>query len=250
MFEKWRKEQAKLNWANHNLRSSAENWHTASRKAHYQYMATSCGLPIIQDPQDVCILSDIIWDKKPDLIIATGIARGGSIVHHAHALAALNQIDIQNGIMPNRKVLGIDIDIRTETKNCLANHPLNFMFETFEGTSVGQETIDAVRQKAFLYNKVMVVLDSNHTEEHVTQELYAYSEFVTQNMPLFVMDTGIEFAPEESFSLKRPWSKGSNPYTSVEKFIKSTVGSGFIIDTSYQERYIITSSPDGLLIKR
>lgn len=248
-FSKWRTEQAGKNSHDSELLDASQKWHTVSRKKHYQYMVSSCGLPIIQDPQDICILSELVWNFKPDVIIETGVARGGSIVHHAHGLAALDHIDLHSGISKKRRVIGIDIDIRQETRAALTNHPLTFMFDLIEGSSIAPETVKAVNDRVGKQEKTMVILDSNHEEQHVSAELEYYSQFVTSGMPLFVMDTGIEFAPADSFSEERPWKKGSNPFTAVEKFLKTDIGSNFSINYDYEKRYIISSSPSGLLIR-
>lgn len=248
-FLKWRTEQAEKNWQDPELLSSSQQWHTISRKKHYQYMISSCGLPIIQDPQDLCILSELVWNFKPDVIIETGVARGGSIVHHAHGLAALDHIDRNNGLSKNRRVIGIDIDIRDETRTALTNHPLAFMFDLIEGSSIAPDTVKAVSDLVGSQERTMVILDSNHEEQHVSAELEYYSQFVTSGMPLFVMDTGIEFAPEDSFSEERPWRKGSNPFTAAKKFLETDMGRDFSINHDYEKRYILSSSPSGLLIR-
>lgn len=248
-FSKWRTEQAERNWQDSELLDASQHWHTVSRENHYQYMLKSCGLPIIQDPQDICILSELIWDFKPDVIIETGIARGGSIVHHAHSLAALDYIDQNNGISKRRRVIGIDIDIRDETRVALTNHPLAFMFDLIEGSSIAADTIKAVNDRVGDQEKTMVILDSNHEEQHVNAELEHYSKLVTNGMPLFVMDTGIEFAPADSFAEERPWGKGSNPYTAMKTFLDTDTGNDFSINLEYEKRYILSSSPSGLLIR-
>lgn len=250
LFAEWRSLQANKNHKNKDLIHIKDRWHTQSRKCFYQYMATSCNLPIIQDPQDICMLSDLIWDFRPDLIIETGVARGGSLVHHAQGLAALNFIDLNKDIPFSRKVLGIDIEIRDETKEALDRHPLKFMFETIEGSSIDVKIAAKVKKIASDYEKVMVVLDSNHEENHVLSELEIYSRLVSFGMPLFVMDTGIEFAPKSSFSETRPWSVGSNPYTAVMKFLQKKSGKKFVLNDEYEKRYLLTSSPSGLLIKK
>lgn len=239
------------NSRNIDLLNKAKDWHDASRKANYAYMFESFNLPIIQDPQDICMLQEIIWKTKPTVIIETGVARGGSIVLSAAILAVLNYCDIlHKNSSVLRKVIGVDIDIRQHNRKAILDHPLAPMIELIEGSSIDQITVNNVISKIPENSSVMVILDSNHSEEHVLNELNLYSKLVSDGFPLIVMDTGIEFAPNETLNLNRPWCKGNNPYTAVQKFLKKPEGRSFSIDREIEKRHIITCAPEGILFKK
>jgi cephalosporin hydroxylase len=249
-FDDWCSKTAKENYSNDSFRSGAHTWHELTRKFRYQYLMRSCGLPVIQDPQDIVYLSELVWDFKPNVIVETGVARGGSIALHAANLSTLSQIDQHNGINRNRKVIGIDIDIRQPTRTALDNHPLSFMMTLIEGSSIDSWTFDQCRQMVSSDDSVLVILDSNHEEEHVIAELELYGELVGSGNPILVMDTGIEFASPGSFSEARPWKPGSNPYTAVKKFLTTSLGKNFYIYKEYEYRYVLTASPSGLLLRK
>ena len=247
-FYENRRKTAAYNWENNEIRKAAIDWHNASRKIDYQYMFEMCGLPIIQDPQDVCMLQEVIWHIKPTLIIETGIARGGSLMLSAMSLAALSFLDSlsQNGSI-ERKVIGIDIDIRDHNRANILDHPLAPLITMLEGSSTSLTVAEEVKRFVRPEDKVLVILDSNHTEEHVLNELEIYSQLVSPESAIVVMDTGIEFAPQESFNTKRPWSIGSNPYTATKKFLNSDYGQNFEVDRQIEMRHLISSAPEGLL---
>jgi len=209
-----------------------------------------CGLPIIQDPQDICMLQEILWKIKPTVVIETGVARGGSLILSAVILAALSQAEVINGNSTiKRRVIGIDIDLRKETLANLREHPLGNMIELIEGSSIDPDVGFAVSKSIAPDDLVMVILDSNHEEEHVLGELMLYSDFVSPGSAILVMDTGIEFAPPDSFSVKRPWAPGSNPYTATKKFLSTDKGEDFIVDQTFEMRMMITCATEGLLLR-
>ena len=245
-----RKSTAKSNYRNDELKYAARNWHDISRKFNYQYMFEMYGLPIIQDPQDIVMLQELIWKSKPSIIIETGVARGGSLVLSASVLAVLDRCDENEVSKQNRrKVIGIDIKITKESREAIESHPLNFMIDLIEGSSVDTATLESLKQRIPNNSSVMVILDSNHTHEHVREELAAYSNLVTEGMPLIVMDTGIEFADESTLNLERPWKKGNNPYTAVKEFLNSDLGHLFKVNQEIEERHIITCAPEGVLFR-
>lgn len=250
-FFKKREEDSANNFNNKELRSTARLWHNTSRKFHYQYMFQWLGQPIIQDPQDIILSQEIIWDVKPDLIIETGIARAGSLCLSASILASLCHSDSLNGVQGiNRVVLGIDLDIRPHTKKALAAHPLSKMIHTIEGSSISPEVKQAVTDFTTDFSNILVILDSNHEENHVLEELNFYAQFVGRESAIIVMDTGIEFADQKTFSTERPWRPGSNPYTATKIFLKSKLGSNFSVDNSIAQRHLITCAPEGVLRRR
>lgn len=201
----------------------------------YSYNFDWLGLPIIQFPQDIIAIQEIIWRTKPDIIIETGVARGGSLVLSASILHLLNG---------NGKVIGIDIDIRPHNREAIENHPLAFRIELLEGSSIDAHTIEQVKKQINPTDKVMVILDSNHTHDHVLKELELYSPLVTKDCYLVVMDTVVEDMPKDTFT-DRPWGKGDNPKTAVHEFLKAS--NRFEIDESIHHKLLITVAPDGYL---
>lgn len=245
-----REKKALSNSRNDILLESARNWHNMSRLHDYQYMFEVFGLPIIQDPQDIVMLQELIWKYKPDIVIESGVARGGSIVLSASILAILNYVDSTNKrSVKNRGVIGIDIEIRPATHQSISKHPLNPLIKLVEGSSTDQMTLQKVKSLIPRASSVMVVLDSDHTHNHVLKELELYSELVTLGMPLVVMDTGIEFADPSSLNASRGWSHGNNPYSAVQSFLGTTQGQSFEIFKDIEIRHLITCAPDGVLLK-
>jgi cephalosporin hydroxylase len=206
--------------------------------------------PIIQLPQDIIALQEIIWKVKPDIIIETGIAHGGSLAFSASMLALLDYCDAMmagetlDPRKPNRKVIGIDIEIRPHNKKALDNHPMRNRMELIEGSSIDPEIVRQVRSLADEKKRILVCLDSNHTHEHVLGELNAYADLVTQESYCVVFDTIVEDLPDDFFP-DRPWGPGNNPKTAVHEFLKTHPE--FEIDKSIEHKLLITVSPDGYL---
>ncbi|MBC8502035.1 MAG: cephalosporin hydroxylase family protein [Nitrosopumilus sp.] len=207
---------------------------TNSAKYKYSYHFTWLGRPIIQFPQDIIAIQEIIWEIKPDLIIETGIAHGGSLILSASILELIG----------NGEVLGIDIDIRSHNKKSIENHFLSKRIQMIEGSSVDKETVSKVEEIAKEKKRILVILDSNHTHEHVLKELELYSKFVKKDSYLIVLDTIIEDMADDSFP-DRPWNKKNNPKTAVWEFLKNN--DRFKIDKKIQNKLLITVAPDGYL---
>jgi cephalosporin hydroxylase len=201
----------------------------------YTYNFDWLGLPIIQFPQDIIAIQELIWKTKPDIIIETGVARGGSLMLSASILHLLNE---------KGKVVGVDIDIRPHNREAIESHPLAFRIKLVQGSSVDQCTLDQVKKHVQSDKKVMVILDSNHTHAHVLKELEIYSPLVTRGCYLVVMDTGIDDMPADHFP-DRPWGEGNNPKTAVHEFLKSD--KRFEIDKDIPNKLLITVAPDGYL---
>jgi cephalosporin hydroxylase len=214
----------------------AQKYHDALVEEKYAHRFSWLGVPIIQEPQDIVAVQELIWKVKPDLIIETGIAHGGSLVLSASMLSLLGG---------ERTVVGVDIDIRKHTKEMLATHPMRDMITTIESDSTKPSTVDFIREVAMAHRTIMVLLDSNHTHKHVLAELKAYAPLVSIGSYCVVFDTGIEDLPYTLIDLNRPWGKGNNPKTAVHEFLKDNIG--FVIDKEIEEKLIITSSPDGWL---
>jgi len=219
-------------------------------EGEYVYNFDMLGRPIIQMPQDILAIQEIVWSVKPDLIIETGIAHGGSLILSASLLAQLDLVDaIEKGgrINPkesNRKVLGIDIDIREHNFKEIKSHPMNSRIQMIQGSSVDPDVVKQVTQIAEKFDKVLVCLDSNHTHKHVIAELEAYAPLVSVGSYCVVFDTIIEDMPVELFP-DRPWGPGNNPKTAVWEYLKTH--SEFEIDRSIQHKLLITVAPDGYL---
>lgn len=192
------------------FRSLSKAWMTKSVERKYSYQFDWLGRPIIQYPQDLIAIQEIIWKVKPDLIIETGIARGGSLIFYASLLSLLGG---------KRKVLGIDIELRSHNRRAIRNHPLSKKILIIEGSSVDPVTLKKVAAIAKQYKKMLVILDSNHTHDHVLQELQSYSGFVSKGSYLIVLDTVIDELPDAIFR-GRPWKKGNSPKSAVNVFLR------------------------------
>jgi cephalosporin hydroxylase len=201
----------------------------------YTYNFTWMGLPIIQLPQDVFAMQEIIWRVKPDLIIETGIAHGGSLIFSSSMLELIGG---------EGQVLGIDVDIRPHNRVEIEKHPMFKRITMIEGSSIDKEIVKQVYNFAQDKRRVLVVLDSNHTHDHVLKELELYSPLVTKDSYLVVFDTAVEDMPEDFFP-DRPWGKGDNPKTAVWEFLKTN--KRFEIDKNMEAKLLITAAPDGYL---
>lgn len=226
------------------LKFQARSWSMLTNQINYTYNFEWMGRPIIQYPQDIIALQEIVAKVKPDLIIETGIAHGGSLVLSASLLSLL---DVMEGVDPrksSRKVVGVDIDIRSHNRKALDEHPLRFKMEMIEGSSIDPQVIKQVRSHADCVNTVLVSLDSNHTHEHVLAELNAYADLVSVGSYCIVFDTAIEDLPSGSFP-DRPWGVGNNPKTAVHEWLKTHTE--FQIDNNIDNKLIISVAPDGYL---
>jgi cephalosporin hydroxylase len=192
------------------------------------------GRPIIQFPQDIVALQEIIWSVKPDVIVETGIAHGGSIIFSASMLELIG----------NGEVVGVDIDIREHNRREIENHPMFKRVTMIEGSSVDEKIVERVKSHVEGKERVMVILDSNHTHEHVLAELKLYSPLVTRDSYMVVFDTIVEDMADDHFG-DRPWGKGDNPKTAVWEFLKTH--NEFEIDKRIQDKLLITVAPDGYL---
>lgn len=235
------------------LNKIASSFLTESVETNYSYNFKWLSRPIIQYPQDIVATQEIIWKVKPDLIIETGIAHGGSLVLSASILALLDYSDaVDAGISlnpktPSRKVIGIDIDIRKHNLEALNLHPMRNRMELIEGSSIDPDIVSKVHKLSSKYNRIMVFLDSNHTHEHVLEELKAYAPLVASGSYCVVFDTVIEDLPKNSAN-NRNWGIGNNPKTALREFIESNPD--FSIDFSIQDKLLITVAPDGYLKRK
>jgi cephalosporin hydroxylase len=216
------------------LQAAAADFMRASTPTKYSYNFEWMGRPIIQYPQDMVAMQEIIWRVRPDLIIETGIAHGGSLVFYASLLEVLGK----------GMVLGIDNDIRTHNYAEIVRHPLAHRITMIEGSSTDPRTVEKARAVAADCSAVIVCLDSNHTHAHVAEELRLYAELVTPGGYLVVFDTIIEHLPSGMYT-DRPWGKGNNPATAVRDFLKADAR--FSVDEEYDHKLLITVAPGGYL---
>lgn len=237
---------------NLDFKSLTSEWMTYSAKLNYSYNFSWFGRPIIQYPQDLMALQEIVWKVKPDLIIETGIAHGGSLIFSASLLALLdicdNNVTGSDWLLAksSRKVLGIDIDIRPQNKKAIEGHPLSKSIMMIEGSSTDTNIFQQVSKVAENFKKILVVLDSNHTHSHVLQELQLYSKLVSRGSYCIVFDTIIEDLPPNLFE-NRDWSVGNSPKTAVREFLSNN--KEFQIDGTIENKLSITVAPSGYLIK-
>lgn len=246
-FEKEVAARVAANPGDEALCTSAAAFMRSSIAGMYSYNYSWLGRPVIQYPQDMMAMQEIIWQVKPDLIIETGIAHGGSLIFSASMLALLDACDMETGVataMPRRKVLGIDIDIRSHNRAAIEGHPMASRIQMIQGSSIAREVIEEARAVAAHYSRTLVCLDSNHTRDHVLAELQAYAPLTSQNSYCVVFDTVIEDMPKEMFR-DRPWGPGDNPKTAVREWLKANPG--FEIDKDIQNKLLITVAPDGYL---
>jgi cephalosporin hydroxylase len=231
-------------------REASGRWISCCFKRQYMYNFSWLGRPIIQLPQDIVALQELIWAVQPDLIIETGIARGGSLVLSASMLALLDMCDaIEAGakidpIKSTRCVVGIDIDIRPHNRAAIEAHPMASRIRMVQGSSIDPTIVAQVRAMATGYKRVLVCLDSNHTHEHVLAELDAYAPLVTPGSYCVVFDTVVEDVPKSMFP-DRPWGPGNNPKTAAWQWLKSHPE--FEIDLSIPDKLQLTVAPDGYL---
>lgn len=216
----------------------------------YSYNFSWQGRPIIQYPQDIIAMQELIWSIKPDLIIETGIAHGGSLIFSSAMLAQLDLCDAivsKSIIDPNnskRKVLGIDIDIRQHNYQAIKSHPMSSRIEMLQGSSIAPEVVSQVKDIAKDYETILICLDSNHTHDHVLAELEAYAPLTSLDSYCVVFDTVVEDMPKDT-SVARPWKPGNNPKTAVWEYLKTHPE--FQIDKNIQNKLLITVAPDGYL---
>ena len=252
-FEKEKKYRLANNSVDSGLRRAAAGFMRESIRAQYSYNFRVLGRPVIQYPQDIVAIQELIWQIKPDLIIETGIAHGGSLILSASMLALLDYCDaVENGELldpkaTKRRVLGIDIDIRAHNRAAIEAHPMAHRIDMIQGSSIAPEVIAQVQAQAAGYERVVVILDSNHTHAHVLAELQAYAPLVSQGSYCVVFDTVIEDLPAGMYP-DRPWDVGNNPKTAVREYL--TQNPNFEVDEDMEAKLLITVAPGGYLRRR
>jgi cephalosporin hydroxylase len=220
--------------ADESLRDVTRDWFNRTCEYKYSYNYTWLGIPIIQYPQDIVALQELVWRIRPELIIETGVAHGGSLVLSASLLELIGG---------SGRVVGIDIDIRSHNRTAIEAHPMMKRITLIEGSSISDETFTRVEGLASGRSPVLVILDSNHTHDHVARELELYSKLVTTGSYLIVFDTVIEDMPGPFHG--RPWGRGNNPKTAVREFLKTT--QRFVVDADLESKLLVTVAPEGYL---
>jgi cephalosporin hydroxylase len=244
------------------LRHKTVDWVGDTCRYKYSYNFTWLDRPIIQYPQDMVAIQELIWRVKPDLIVETGIAHGGSLILSASMLAL---IDYSEAVVSNsqldpkasrRRVLGVDVDIRVHNRAAIEAHPLAHKIHMIQGSSTDPDVIRKVHEYAKDYSRILLCLDSNHAHDHVLAELEAYAPLTTPGSYCVTFDTIVEDLPDDLF-YDRPWGKGNNPKTAVREYLKRLKDEGrkaidggrlmFEIDRQIENKLLVTVAPDGYL---
>lgn len=242
-------------------RGASDRWLDLAFRRRYMYHFSWLGRPIIQLPADMIAMQEVIWQVKPDLVVEMGIADGGSLVLSASVLALLDLVDARTEnpnepIRPRRSVLGVDIDIRPHNRRAIEEHPLADWIEMFEGSSVDPAMVDRVGGVVAGHQRILVVLDSNHTHEHVTAELEAYTPMTSVGSYCVVFDTIVDDLAADVFP-DRPWGEGNNPKTAVKAYLDRlsvTPQRGFddrplhfVVDRTVEDKLMLSVAPHGFL---
>ena len=261
-FEQEVAARVQANGEDESLHAGARAFLLASIKAQYSYNFAWLGRPIIQYPQDVMAMQELIWRVRPDLIIETGIAHGGSLIMSASMLALLDYCDAVEAGIPldprkaHSRVLGIDIDIRAHNRAAIEAHPMSHRIDMIQGSSVAPDIVSKVHQIAAGYSRVLLCLDSNHTHEHVLAELEAYAPLTSRGSYCCVFDTVVEDLPAEMLH-GRHWGAGDSPKSAVAEYLGRIQREGrtavdgtplaLAVDHAIENKLQITVAPGGFL---
>jgi cephalosporin hydroxylase len=261
-FEKEVRDRVASYANNRVLRTAAQQFLSASIAAKYSYNFGWLARPIIQYPQDIVGMQELIWQVKPDLIIETGIAHGGSLIFNASMLALIDYCEasatggVLDPALGRRCVLGLDIDIRAHNRVAIETHPLAHKINMIEGSSIDPAIVARVKEFARGYDRIIVSLDSNHTHDHVLSELEAYAPLTSNGSYCVVFDTVIEHLPTDDYS-DRPWGSGNNPMTAVREYLRRLESEGrkaidgaplrFQADLDIDDKLLISVGPGGYL---
>lgn len=233
--------------AHPDLRAASRAWQLRSGQAGYIYVQDWLGLPVIQRPDDIVQFQAICHAVRPDVIVETGIARGGSVLLSASMLCLLDVLEGRSPLTSHRRVVAVDVDIRPHTREALDAHPLRPMVALLEGSSVAPAVVREVRRHVAGQARVLVVLDSDHTHDHVLAELDAYAPLVSPGSYCIVFDTIIEDMPAGAFP-HRPWGPGNNPMTAVREWLGRHPE--FEVDAAINQRLLVSAAPGGYLRRR
>lgn len=239
-FEQEVEDRVAINGRDAELERAARAFTNASIEKQYSYNFSWLGRPIIQYPQDILAMQELIWRVQPDLIIETGIAHGGSLIFSASML----ELNAACGGPADACVLGIDIDIRAHNRAAIEAHPMSRRIQMIQGSSIAPDIIAQAAAAAAARKRVMVCLDSNHTHAHVLAELEAYAPLTSVDSYCVVFDTIVEDLPAAMYP-DRPWGPGDNPKTAVHAYLKAHPE--FVIDKQVDHKLLVSVAPDGYL---
>jgi cephalosporin hydroxylase len=217
------------------LRALAHRFFLKTCEYRYSYNFSWLGRPAIQYPQDLFAIQELMWRIRPDLVIETGVAHGGSLVFYASILELIHGAGL---------ALGIDVDIRSRNRTAIEAHPVKHRILLLEGSSVDERVVSKTYEMARDKNRVIVVLDSNHTHAHVLRELELYSPLVKRDGYIVVLDTVVEQMPKDAFP-NRPWGPGNSPATAVKEFLAGN--RRFVVDEEIDNKLLISTAPGGYL---
>ncbi len=234
-FDEQKREMIAGQGADESMRDVTRDWFRRSAEHRYSYHFTWMGVPIIQYPQDIVALQEIVWRVRPELIVETGIAHGGSLMLSASLLELLGG---------SGRVVGVDVDIRAHNRAVIEAHPLMKRITLIEGSSTDPAVAKQIGDLARGKGPVLVILDSNHTHQHVADELRLYSPLVTNGSYLIVFDTIVDDMPADAYP-DRPWGPGNNPKTAVREFLVKN--DRFVVDAEIENKLMITVAPEGYL---
>jgi len=238
--------RAKLQYKDPELLEASKMFMDRSMHLKYSYNFTWLGRPIIQYPQDIVALQEAVYKAKPDIIIETGIAHGGSLILSSSLLSMLDLMEGRNPFDSHRKVIGIDIDIRDHNYDAITKHPLSKKIELITGSSIESRVVNSVKEFCEPEMRVLVCLDSCHSHDHVLAELNCYAPLVSKDSYCIVFDTIVEHLPKGSRP-DRPWDQGNSPQTALFEWLNTN--ENFTIDKSFDERHMISVAPNGFLLK-
>lgn len=233
-FEIENRQQASAQHDDCDLQRKALDLLIQSDKYGYTYHWTWLGLPIIQLPPDINATQEIIWQNKPDVIIETGIAWGGSVVMYA---------SIQQ-LVGKGKTIAVDRVLPQKNIDAIMGYPFSDRIHLLHGSSTDPEIIEAISAMIEPDDSVMVLLDSNHTHDHVLAELRLYGPLVSPGQYLIVSDTIIEDIPVQEHRA-RPWGPGNNPKTALQEYLRES--DRFEEDTYINEKLLTTFTPNGYM---
>ena len=222
------------------LHAATREWIDRANRRKYSYHFEWLGRPIIQYPQDIVAMQELIWAVQPDLIVETGIAHGGSLIFSASML----ELNAACGGPADARVVGVDIDIRAHNRAAIEAHPMARRITMLQGSSVAPEVVAEVQRLAAGRKRVLVALDSNHTHAHVLAELEAYAPLTSVGSYCVVFDTLVDDMPK-SFYPDRPWGPGDNPKSAVRAFLASHPE--FEPDRSIDHKLLVSVAPEGYL---
>lgn len=231
-FEASKRENARKQAADPQLTKLTNEFLTVSDRHNYFYQWTWCGLPLIQLPADIVALQELVWTCQPDVVVETGIAWGGSMVFFASIMELVGK----------GRVIGVDVVLPDKNREAISRYPFSKRIELVHGSSIDPTVIAGVKAMIKPGEKVMVILDSNHTHEHVLEELRAYAPLVSQGQYLIVSDTIVEDLPPQTHR-KRPWGPGNNPKTALRAYMQET--DRFEVDQYLNDKILTTCMPDG-----